>query len=111
MSGSLTTKGLSMGMIAECDLCKTARAEEMEILEIKLFSSNGQPREVLGAMICPECLHALGYGDFLHRFKSAGAVDVVAQQLRQQRAQALNAPLDQPVPIDPKLAHRIRNAR
>jgi hypothetical protein len=104
-----------MGMIAQCDLCKEAMSDEMDILEVKVYASGGRPKRVVGAMICDECQKALGLGAFLHKFSSMGGIDLMQrqaeQQLAEQRAAALNQPLEGPVPVDPKLAGRIRNAR
>lgn len=106
-----------MGMVAECDLCKEAQDQSMDVLEVKVYSSASreQPREVHGAMICPECQKALGLGEFIHKFKSMGAVDIVQrvrqQQMAEQRLQQLNQPIDGPVPVDRDLARNALNAR
>ena len=77
-----------MGMVAECDLCKKAQGETMDVLEVKLYTLDGNAKDVYGAMVCHECLKATGYGEFMHKFKSMGAQDLVQKQLRQQAAEA-----------------------
>lgn len=105
-----------MGMKAECDLCKKEQADTLDIVELKVYdSATGRPRSVYGAMVCGGCQRALGLGDFQHKFTSMGAVDILQRaqenELAQQRAAAVTTDINQPVPVDPRLAQRARNAR
>lgn len=90
--------------MVECDLCKKEIARDMDVFEIKRGNSGRQePTEAYGAAICSGCWKALGAGEFVHKFKSMGALDLAPRQ----RA-AVQTDLNGPVPVDPRVAQMVQ---
>lgn len=95
-------------IVLRCDLCKQAVEDEMLTVEIGTGISGGPPKERLGAHVCPACAKTLDVASFLHKFRSMGAVDVLAAKVAESQQRPQITGPDAPVAVDPRFIKRIQ---
>jgi hypothetical protein len=98
-------------LVVKCDLCKVAIEDDMHVIEVKVGKAGaGGATDALAAHVCNTCWKALGAAEFLHKFRSMGATDLMKAQVEQaaREARPQIAGPDAPVPVDPRLMKRIQ---